>query len=160
MHPQQAREVIARQLPSQIDQRSFIQQGRVCYRDIDGSESFLWVPDDESNLYLYGHLVNLTPEVSGQVLAKALALNIERKATCQGAISLNLETHQLVLRDSHAISGDLDINRLLPEFTKRVANLRERLEGVAGTASSTAQPSSPESVRHMPPGIRANHFAP
>jgi len=135
MHPQQARELVAQQLPSQADQRFFIQQGHANYRATDGSDYFLWVPDDEPYLYFYGHLADLIPETSSELLARALALNIEHSATFHGAISLNLQTHQLIFRDTHAVSIDLNTKQLLSKFIKVVSNLRLRLEG-AGADSS------------------------
>ena len=138
MHPQQARELMARQLSVPQDQQAFMQQGHVSYLDADGAEYFLWVPDDEASLYIYGHLMDISPEVSGELLARAMALNIEHSVTFHGAISLNLQTHQLVLRDSHGIDSQFNLKKVLAAFAGTLTNVLARLKH----ADTSAKPKS------------------
>ncbi len=126
MHPRQARDYVSRQLqPSHA--RLFDHKGQATYRSQEGRECLLWVPDDEASLYLYTGLLDIGNKVDGQILARALSVNLERTAVFHGAIALNLHSHQLMLRDCHSIHLKMDPADTLQNFLETAHRLQRTL---------------------------------
>ncbi|MDW6004636.1 CesT family type III secretion system chaperone [Vibrio mangrovi] len=134
----------------------FDSSGKACYQNPDGHGCFLWIPEGEPVIYIYGCLLDIEPRVDGQLLAHALALNLEREMSGSGAIALNTQTHQLVFRMTYPVQRDTNITPLITQFLNRLVQLRQELQQGRG---GRGKPSSGRERQTVPVFLQSGSLA-
>lgn len=99
---------------------------RHAVRTFDGEECLLWLPEQDTALFVFVLIAELTMPRDNDILALAMALNLEPSRTQGASLGYNPGSKQLMLRSVHPM-GDLDeptLDRIMAQMSTLAGALR------------------------------------
>jgi hypothetical protein len=106
------------------------QRERHAVRTVDGEECLLWLPEQDTTLFIFVLITELTMPQDNDILALAMALNLEPTRTHGGSLGYNPGSRQLMLRSLHPMN-DLDepgLDRIMTQMGSLGGSLKRYIE--------------------------------
>jgi hypothetical protein len=106
------------------------QRERHAVRTADGEELLLWLPEQDTALFIFVLVAELTMPQDNDILALAMALNLEPTRTHGGSLGYNPGSRQLMLRSVHPMC-DLDepgLDRIMTQMGTLAGALKRYIE--------------------------------
>ena len=99
---------------------------RHAVRSADGEECLLWLPEQDTTLFVFVLVAELTMPRDNGILTLAMALNLEPSRTQGASLGYTPGSNQLMLRSVHPM-GDLDepaLDRIMTQMSTLAGGLR------------------------------------
>ncbi|RML52260.1 conserved effector locus protein [Pseudomonas amygdali pv. morsprunorum] len=99
-------------------------------RTANGSECLLWLPEQDTSLFIFTQIERLTMPQDNVILILAMALNLEPARTGGAALGYNPDSRELLLRSVHSMA-DLDetgLDHLMTRISTLAVSLQRYLE--------------------------------
>lgn len=131
MRPIEARE----QLRQWLSARGIVdalegQREQHAVRTANGEDCLLWLPLQDTTLFIFVVVLELTMPQDNDILALAMALNLEPSRTHGGSLGYNPDSRQLMLRSVHPMKG-LDapgLDRVVTQMGRLGGSLKRYIE--------------------------------
>lgn len=131
MRPVEAREQLQQWLRKRgIADGAQEKAGRHAVRSADGEQCLLWLPEQDTTLFVFVLIAELRMPRDNDILALAMALNLEPSRTHGAALGYNPASKQLMLRSVHPMQGlrEEALDRVLTQMSSLAGALRRYID--------------------------------
>ncbi|WP_260958420.1 CesT family type III secretion system chaperone [Pseudomonas citri] len=132
MRPIEAREQLGQWLRTRgIADALEGQRERQAVRTANGMDCLLWLPLQDTTLFIFVVVTELTMPQDNDILALSMALNLEPSRTHGGSLGYNPVSRQLMLRSMHPMSSldEPGLDRVITQLGTLAGSLKRYIEG-------------------------------